>query len=393
MFKLTNPNYSINLSASSNQTYSYLRQELSPREIIDDHQVHYCGMVQIDTGGCAYYRSKFPSMILEQRFSEQVSIVEGRVVFSPEMLKIMDSIVLQRLNQKREIEWMQYVVLPFKEKTGLRIIYDTDDILVEEDIPQYNFFRSIFSDGKEVVPYYMEHSDLVTVTCQKLADYYSKKFSIDPKKFKVLPNCPPKFLFGHFSENDVLVKAQKRKGRKFRICFSCSPSHFDVRNRNGGMDDFSEIQKWILGNRHRYQFIFHGGSSAIYQQYEGDFEFVKYGNFLDYPEVRRNIQADLYIQPMQKTMFNECKSPIKLFESWAEGVPILVQDLENYKNTDVESCFSSADDLERKVAAIADATPEEYTAKTVRNYGKLEQYWLENHIEKWIPVLFHRHHS
>jgi glycosyltransferase involved in cell wall biosynthesis len=264
-------------------------------------------------------------------------------------------------------------------------IYEIDDILVLDDIPVYNCYRDIFKEGKDAMPYYMNGADAITVTCAPLADYYSSKFGIPRDKFLVIPNYLPRFFFDSYDESSVLARIRSQKNRKPRICFSCGLSHFDVMKTGAG-DDFSGILDWIIDNRRNYQFIFHGGFPPALEPYKNDFERIPVGSFLNYPRVRRSIRADLYLQPLRHSVFNECKSPIKLLESWAEGTPAFVQDLGSYMRIAPEACFDSNDKLDRMVRDLF-ADPYAQYRLIRANHARMEDFWLDNHLNEWIDAL------
>ena len=77
-----------------------------------------------------------------------------------------------------------------------------------------------------------------------------------------------------------------------------------------------------------------------------------------------------------------------MLESWAEGVPIFTQALGTYRETDSSACFDNAETLDRMVERLFQMSPEEYLDLTDRNYRRLDDFWLENNISRWIPIIF-----
>ena len=339
----------------------------------------------IDVGGCSYYRILFISQLISQKYIN-TSFCDARLVFKYDhIFPMLSSFRLQRACGVRDIPWFREIILPAKRKFGFPIVYEIDDILVRDDIPEYNCYRDIFRQGADAIPVYMEGSDAVTVTCAPLADYYSAKFRIPRGKFRVIPNYLPRYFFDSYDEAIVRERLRTQKSRKPRICFSCGMSHFDMKQTGSG-DDFTGILDWIVQNRHRYQFIFHGGFPPALTRYAEDFIRIPAGPFLDYPRVRRSLRADLFIQPLKRSLFNECKSPIKLLESWAEGVPAFVQDLNCYRSIAPEACFDTPQTLDRMVQNLFADTEEQF--RTIqRNYARMDAFWLDNHINEWIQVL------
>lgn len=369
-------------------------KKFDSKEFFADGRQHIFASCGIDTGGCSYYRMKFVDEAIEQKYIQAISI-NTRAFFNDikhPMFRRLDSLRMQRPNHSNNFKWYNEVLLPAKKNIHpFRLIYDTDDILVPEDMPPYNCYRHCFPQGGDAIPFFLNASDIITVSTRKLADYYCRKFSVDPRKFCICRNYPPRYIFDRYSElerqrsfEQIGVGPGKRKPR---ICFSCSPSHFDFKNINHGDDDFSEIMPWIMENRHRYEFVFHGGMNRALYEKRDDFIAVPYGNFLNYPQVRHQIDADLYIQPLKKSFFNECKSAIKVLEAWGEGRPIFVQDIESYKELSPESCFGSVDQLANMVDSLFSGTVDNYMNIVRKNYARMENYWLEAHVDDWVPIV------
>ena len=356
--------------------------------LMDPSRKYLFGSTHIDHGGCSYYRILFISQLISQRSGSNVVFSDSRLLFSnASVFPSLSSFRLQRACYLDNLKWLHQALLPAKQKFGFPLVYEIDDILVREDIPVYNCYRDIFKEGKEAIPCYMNASDAVTVTCAPLADYYSRKFGIPRGKFRVIPNYLPRYFFDSFEEAVVLDRVRSQAGRRKRICFSCGISHFDIMKTGDG-DDFSGILGWIVENRRKYEFVFHGGFPPALNQYAADFVRIPVGPFLDYPRVRRSIHADLYIQPLKHSEFNECKSPIKLLESWAEGVPAFVQDLGSYMQIAPEACFDTPETLDRMVNALF-ADPDAQIRLIRSNYARMKDFWLDDHLDDWLEVMLY----
>ena len=343
------------------------------------------GSTHIDVGGCSYYRILFISQLLSQ-IHDHALFCDARLLFNyQEIVPLLSSFRLQRACAIRDLKWFREILLPAKDKYRFPAVYEIDDILVHEDIPVYNCYRDIFREGKDAIPVYMGGCDAITVTCAPLVDYYSSKFGIPRTKFRVIPNYLPRYFFDSYDEAVILDRIRSQKSRRPRICFSCGMSHFDMKQTGAG-DDFSGILDWIIANRCKYEFVFHGGFPPALSKYAADFTRIPVGPFLDYPRVRRSIRADLFIQPLRHSMFNECKSPIKLLESWAEGTPAFVQDLGSYMQIAPDACFDTADTLDRMVGALF-ANPDAQLQTIRANYARMQDHWLDNHLNEWLEVM------
>ena len=358
-----------------------------PGPTLTPDKTYIFGSTHIDSGGCSYYRILFISQLLSQ-VHERAVFCDTRLLFSyKDLFPSLSGFRLQRACSIRDLGWFRDLILPAKNKYRFPVVYEIDDILIHEDIPVYNCYRDIFKEGKESIPVYMNGSDAVTVTCAPLADYYSRKFGLPGNKFHVIPNYLPRYFFDFYDEVVILDRIRSQKRRKPRICFSCSMSHFDML-RTGEPDDFSGILDWIRENRKKYEFVFHGGFPPALDRYHNDFETIPIGPFLDYPRVRRSIRADLFIQPLRHSVFNECKSPIKLLESWAEGTPAFVQDLDSYRRIAPEACFDTADKLDSMVNALF-ADPDAQFRLIRANYARMKDWWLDDHLDEWLEIMLY----
>ena len=374
--------------------YEFVQPKLevpaTPRApLLKPGQTYLFGSTHIDVGGCSYYRILFISQLLSQIYDQALFCdVRLRLNYGA-MFPFLSSYRLQRACSLRDLKWFRDVILSARKQYGFPVIYEIDDILVRDDIPLYNCYRDIFKEGADAIPAFMNDSDVVTVTCASLADYYNSKFGIPRNKFRVIPNYLPRYFFDSYDEAVILDRIRSQRTRRPRICFSCGRSHFDM-NRTGAGDDFTGILEWIVENRKKYQFVFHGGFPPLLEKYADEFIRIPSVSFLDYPRVRRSIHADLFIQPLQRSMFNECKSPIKLLEAWAEGVPAFVQKLGNYMQIAPEACFDTPETLGRMVDSLF-VEQDAQLQLIRRNYARMDAFWLDNHLDDWLQVLLKRH--
>jgi len=353
--------------------------------LLKSGRTYVFGSTHIDAGACSYYRILFISQLLSQIYN-QALFCDARLRFNfKELFPFLSSYRLQRACSVNDLKWFRDVIIPAKRQYGFPVIYEIDDVLVRDDIPVYNCYRDLFKEGAESIPAFMNESDVVTVTCAQLADYYSRKFGIPRNKFRVIPNYLPRYFFDSYDEAVILDRIRSQKTRRPRICFSCGMSHFDML-RTGAGDDYSGIMDWIVENRKKYQFIFHGGFPPSLEKYAEDFSRITIVPFLDYPRVRRSIHADLFIQPLHRSVFNECKSPIKLLEAWAEGTPAFVQNLSNYMQIAPDACFDSPETLERMVDSLF-SEPDAQLQLIRQNYARMESFWLDKHLDEWLAVM------
>ena len=66
----------------------------------------------------------------------------------------------------------------------------------------------------------------------------------------------PYWWIGHQYDYQKICNNLEKFKKKPRIVYTGSGAHFDVRNKVGQKDDFEHVVKFIIDNRHKYQFVF-----------------------------------------------------------------------------------------------------------------------------------------
>lgn len=335
-----------------------------------------------DGGACGYWRSRFVSYELEIRH-QNAAFVEGRAYISdPALLQRADSYRVSRLGNVNEIQWLEYIRRTSKGR--MKIIYDIDDILCREDMPEYNLFRNCFPSGGELISECMKRCDVITVTQQTLRDYYAEKFNIPVEKFKVIPNRPAHFWLDHYHPVLIQKRVERHRGQKLRIGIAANMSHYSAENRCP--DDLSCIESWVISNRKKYKFVFKCALPGSMEKYRDDFEFSEYSSFLDYPREKREMDVDLLIQPLQDNLFNRCKSAIKFYEAWGDGTPCFISNLPNYSVEAPEFVFDSIDELENKISELF-TSEQHYLEVCDSLYHKLDDLWVDKNLQPWLEVM------
>ena len=365
--------------------YKFVNQPLnvsvtSKKKTLDPQQT-YLFLSTHDGGACGYWRSRFISFELEA-CHERCSCTESRTFFNDQnLLRNASSYRVQRLTRISELEILDFI----RNVTGgrLKTVYDIDDILCGEDMPEYNAYRGVFMDTAPVIAGFMRTVSSISVTNDQLKEYYSSKFNIPEKKFFVIPNRPPRHWLDRYHPAIVRDRWERHSKSRLRIGVAAHFSHFGGKD---GVDDMSGINDWVIANRKKYQFVFKGGLSEILAPYLDDFEVLPMSKFLHYPCEKQSMDVDVMIQPLQDNIFNRCKSPIKLYESWADGTPCLVQDLPEYRREAPESCFSCGDELDMMLEKLF-ASKEHYLQVCDNNYHRLDELWLDKNLQPWIEVM------
>ena len=334
-----------------------------------------------DNGGCGYYRIIFPMQALGQKFEQLRSDLHFGVTLPRPGTR---SYRMQRLFGAELREFFSTAALPHFRRHGIRFIYDMDDILDTDFIPEYNCVRECFRGAMDTLPFFLEAADLITVSTPQLREFYVRRLGLPREKFRVFPNYMPRFWGDRYQECAVADRRRRHRGRRPRIGIPGSPTHFDLVGER--TDDCTALNEWIIANRRKYQFVFQDRISRTLRPYAADFELHPCVPFLSYLRQQRELDLDLLVHPLLDHEFNRGKSIIKLLEAWGLGTPILVQDLPNYREAAPECCFHTVEEMTAKFDAIL-GDDDRYLAECERNYRRLQSHFLENHLDELLDIL------
>lgn len=350
-----------------------------------------------DNGGCGHYRMKFPYWAL-QSMSKQINVIETmKYIAIPQFYRDIRLVRIQRQVSDQQAEFIIKFLSPLSKKFGFWLAYEIDDVFGDEDIPIYNSGWEVFQNKK-----FMENAkqifnvcDIVTVTTDALADYYVKKFGVAKDKIYKVPNYLPKWwIADKYNEEYISKRYDSLKERKPRIGFVSSTTHFDIFDRNGGVDDFTHIIPFIKDNIDKIEFTFIGGvPKQLAEEFkQNKITYIKGYDILNYPSEICKLNFDLVIAPLQDNIFNRCKSNIKVLEMGALGIPCLCQDLTPYKGY-TETLFNDSDDLGTLVDSLL-GSKDKYMENVKCNYNMVfngnstqpKGWLLENNIEDWLKL-------
>jgi glycosyltransferase involved in cell wall biosynthesis len=270
----------------------------------------------------------------------------NKMIFDKTWFMDVKTVKLQRQassHQKRYIEWLKSI----QSECGFKLMYEVDDVVFREEIPDYNIFKEGF-DTDEIRQNCIDMINMVdevTVTCKYMRDLYIEKTG--KKEITVVPNFPPYSWLGYQYNYQKNINDYDKNKKKPRIVYAGSGAHFDVGNKTGQNDDFTHVNKFISDNINKYQFIFIGAVPPPLQEYVNSrkIEFHPWKSLIEYPNFLASLNAQLFIAPLQDNRFNRSKSDIKYIESACLGIPCLCQDMVTYENALPELKFKTADEL------------------------------------------------
>ena len=334
---------------------------------------------------CSFYRSRTVTECIAN-ISPRIRVMESdAMVHDYRFLEYATSYRCQRLGFPGILAWYEGELRDIAEKKGFPLILDYDDVMSYDDCPIYNCARDSLAICTDDVLYrYMKASDYVTVTTDILKKYYMERLNLPDSKFKVIDNYLPQWWFANIYNEDNVSRRYDKQRKKPVIMISCGSSHFDIHNK-AGFDDFTGVDDWIIANRNKYQFVFHGGCNAKLLKYKDSFMFAPNVSTYMYPTVRNSCSPNLYLMSLRDCAFNRGKSAIRLYEADAEGIPILLSNVLPYKGK-TDLVYNDVDELDRKVKDLFN--DKNYYMSEVRKARKrAERQILEKNIDKWTSIL------
>lgn len=319
-----------------------------PRELSLPRYINYLA----DYSGCGFWRILWPELLINETGIGCSSSLTA-MVFDPRWYRGVKSVKIQRQASNEQKEFVKYLK-QVQQEHGFKIIYEVDDVVFREEIPNYNKFKFAF-DSDEIRDNCIEiinMCDEVTVTCDFMKKLYQEKTG--KQEITTIPNFVPYSWMGHVFDKRRVYDSYDKNYKKPRVIYTGSGAHYDVDNKNGGIDDFSHVLKLVERTINKYQWIFVGSYPPPLANYiqQRKIEFYPWQTLTQYPRFIANLNAQAMIAPLLDNNFNKSKSDIKFIESCVLGLPCLVQDMETYKNAPEFLKFKTGDDLEQKLDAI-----------------------------------------
>jgi hypothetical protein len=310
-----------------------------PPEVNNARAVQYYA----DYSGCGFWRMLWPEHILNA--SGEMTVHGSTVmVLDPRWYVNVKAVRVQRQATSAQLQFVKFL-REVSKQVGFRIIYEIDDLVFSEDIPDYNKFKTAFVDPeiRKNAQEIMSLCDEITVTCDFMKNYYREKTG--NQNITVIPNYPPKFWLGNFYDEKTISANYDTYKNKPRILYAGSGAHFDVENRVGQNDDFAHVVKAIFDTYNEFQWVFLGAFPLPIRPLveQGLVEFHPWVGLYGYGEKIKNLRVNMMVAPLQDNTFNKSKSDLKWVEANSFGLPIACQDLCTYK--DAEFKFKTGDEM------------------------------------------------
>jgi len=347
-----------------------------------NNAVNYYG----DFGGCGWWRMQMPETMIN--YSKK-GVVTGmhKLIPDPQFYADIRSVRLQRQASPQHAHFLDHIK-GVSKKHGFKLIYEIDDIIFKQDIPDFNKAKVAFNSEEILASTLkmMNTCDELTVTCDFMKDYYMSH--LDNANIKVIPNMPAKMWFdGHYSTQQVMKNYDDSKKRP-RVLYAGSGNHFDVEQK-GHDDDFSHVKDAIIASRKDIKWVFLGSIPHYLHPYvkSGEMEYHKWTMIMNYPTMIKDLNINAVVAPLMDCTFNRAKSNIKYLESACLGIPGVFQDLVTYKEAPIR--FSDGKDMINKLQKLlADRKYYAKMSKQSRSYA--ETMWLDDHLDEYTDLYYNQ---
>jgi hypothetical protein len=333
-----------------------------------------------DYGGCGFWRMIWPELMLNQY---QKACISGLtcMVMDPRFYHGIKAIRMQRQATPVQRDFIKELKKA-SSQIGFRLIYEVDDIVFKDDIPDYNRCKDAFvsQDIIDSILEIMGMMDEVTVTCKYMKEYYQHKTG--NKNITVIPNYAPKFWLDRFYDKQKLERLFEENKKRPRILYSGSGTHIDVLNRTGLKDDFHHVVDSIIKARKKFKFVWKGCFPLAVKPYidNGEMEFLDWSALPDYPQGLVDANCNAVFAPLIDNVFNKSKSNIKMIEAGGLGLPGAYQDICTYE--EAEHKFKNGDDLINQLEYLT-SDFDRYMDLSGKARKFTEGLWLEDHIQKY----------
>ncbi len=306
-----------------------LKLKNPPMKVVPDNSsIHWHGY-PADKGGCGILRVIIPSLLTNTyrigKHNIQLNPSYGiQYISDKNFYKNKLFIIIQRAATANQLKFIKYLKTEVFKETNTKIIYELDDNLFLNDIPEWNMAYSYFKKNQQNCLNIIENAYGVTCSTEHLAGKLRKV----NKNVKVNLNHLPKFIWG-----PNIPEIKEIKDRKPRVYWGGSSNHFALPNSKIDGGDFGpEFINFVKKTIDLYNWVFIGAIPKEFSEIKDKIELHPWQTPLYYPHFMKSLDVDVGVAPLYKCEFNRSKSNIKAMEYTASGFPGVYTNITPYEN-------------------------------------------------------------
>lgn len=338
-----------------------------------------------DYAGCGWWRMIAPETLMNL---DNKAVVNGltTMIVDANFYQAVDAVRLQRQASPVQLKFVEFLKAA-SNKHDFRMIYEVDDVIFKDDIPEFNRCKVAFEDPEiyKSSLEMMKIADEISVTCQFMKEYYIDKTG--NKNVTVLPNYPAKmWLDGHYHPGKIMDNFLQNQKRP-RVAYIGSGTHIDVSNKTNQKDDFHHVVNHIIKTRHKFKWVFVGCYPLPLKPFidRGEMEHIQWFPLKRLADAYTSINCQAVFAPLVDCTFNKAKSNIKYLEAACCGIPGVFQDLITYKDAPLK--FKTGNELiDQLDFLLENAEIYEQYSKDARAYA--DTMWLDDHLDEFVELYF-----
>ncbi len=343
--------------------------------------------VAADHAGCGWWRfHEIEDMV---NYTKRGYVINSGLRFNREYFMSIgfDAIRMQRQVGPGRFEYWSDIKQMINEMhLKTRLIFELDDIVIGEKMPDYNEAKSAFSDKETVDSLHkmLELVDELTVVSPYMRQLYRKHHQTT--KISVIPNFASRSWFDGRFDLDRRMKEYEKHKKRPRILLSGGATHVNPYDHSlYGETDYTKCVDSIISARRDFEFVIMGVLPPVFRAFieSGEMIYVPWANLPDYPRRLNELDVQCSIAPLSVNDFNRAKSSIKWQEACYMGFGFAGQDLDPY--AEARHRFNVGEEL---IDILKSITKDEqsYQEEIEFNRKSADKYWLDDKINDIITI-------